>query len=70
MPEAVEITEQAVNRLGDIDRKVIKAYYLEWAPIEMLARKCRMREREFKNVLTRARFRCKVYVESLEMIAA
>lgn len=66
MPEAVEITERAVNKLGEIDRKVVKAYYLGWAPLEELARKVRMRPREFQNVLRRARFRVRCYVEAME----
>jgi hypothetical protein len=66
MPAEVEIVERAVTRLGDIDRKVLTKYYLTWAPAEALARACRMREREFLNVLRRARFRVRCYVEAVE----
>lgn len=66
MPEAIEIIERAVTKLGEIDRKVIDAYYLRWAPVAALAVKCRMREREFLNVLRRARFRVRCYVEAIE----
>lgn len=64
MPEAIEVIERAVTKLGEIDRKVIDAYYLRWAPVAALAVKCRMREREFLNVLRRARFRVRCYVEA------
>lgn len=69
MSDAVQITERAVNKLGEIDRKVIIAYYMKWQPIESLARTCRMREREFQNVLRRARFRVRCYVEAMEQAA-
>lgn len=70
MPEPVEITERAVMRLGEIDRKVIKAYYLGWAPVELLARRCHMRVKEFENVLKRARWRVSGYVAGYEERAA
>lgn len=66
MSDAVQITERAVNKLGEIDRKVIISYYMKWQPIESLARMCRMRTREFQNVLRRARFRVRCYVEAME----
>jgi DNA-directed RNA polymerase specialized sigma24 family protein len=70
MPEAVEVTELAINRLGEIDRKVVKAYYLDWAPVELLARRCHMRIKEFENVLKRARWRVGGYVSGYEERAA
>lgn len=66
MPEAIEMVERAVRKLGQIDHKVITAYYLGWSPVATLAAKCRMREREFLNVLRRARFRVRCYVEAVE----
>lgn len=66
MPEAVAITEKAVLRLGQIDQKVIRAYYFNWAPVEMLARRVHMRRREFENVLRRARWRVSGYINALE----
>jgi hypothetical protein len=65
MPEAIEEIERAVSRLGEIDRKVLTAYYLTWQPVEALSRKLKMREREFMNVLRRSRFRVRCYVEAM-----
>lgn len=66
MPEAIEITERAINKLGEIDRTVLVRYYLSWQPLELLSRACKMREREFQNVLRRARFRVRCYVDAME----
>lgn len=68
MPEAIEAVERAVSRLGEIDRRALTKYYLEWQPVEALARSMRpkMKEREFLTVLRRARFRVRCYVEAME----
>lgn len=66
MPEAVGVIEAAIRKLGDIDRKVLTRYYLSWKPVDVLAVTCRMRKPEFLNVLRRARFRVRCYVEALE----
>lgn len=66
MPEAVEVVEGAIRRLGAIDRQVLVTYYLQWKPVEVLARKCHMRQPEYLNVLRRARFRVRCYVEAVE----
>jgi hypothetical protein len=66
MPQEVARTERAVLRLGQIDRKVVMAYYLDWAPVEMLAPRCRMRKREFENVLKRARWRISGFIAGME----
>ena len=57
MPQAIAYTDAAICRLGDIDRKVIRAYYLGWAPVEVMARQCGMRVPQFRNVLKQARWR-------------
>lgn len=57
MPDAVALVDRAVASLGEIDRKVVKAYYLRWAPREVSAAACRMRVRQFDAVLNRARWR-------------
>lgn len=61
--DEISATDAAVRALGEIDRKVIENYYLRWEPTESLARRCRMREREFVNVLRRARWRVLGYVD-------
>lgn len=61
--DEVAATDAAVRALGEIDRKVIENYYLRWEPTESLARRCRMREREFANVLRRARWRVLGFME-------
>lgn len=57
IPEPIAETDRAVAHLGDIDRRVVRAYYAEWAPVEQLARRQRMTLRQFQAVLTRARWR-------------
>lgn len=62
MPDEVSITDAAVAKLCVIDQRVIRAYYLEWAPREKLASRCSMRTRQFDSVLKRARWRVGYYV--------
>lgn len=57
MPDEIARTDAAVARLGEIDRKVIRAYYLREVSKEDAARQVRMRVRQFQNVLRRARWR-------------
>jgi hypothetical protein len=66
IPEAVAIVDAAVSRLGAIDRGVIQTYYLRWEPIEVMARRHRMRVRQFQNVLRRARWRILGYIDAAE----
>lgn len=60
MPTDIAEVDAAVARLGAIDRRVIRAYYGPWEPIERLARGLSMRVREFENVLRRARWRVQI----------
>jgi hypothetical protein len=57
MPDDVAVTDRAVAHLGVIDRRVIETYYLQWEPVEVMARRNSMRVRQFQNVLRRARWR-------------
>jgi hypothetical protein len=66
MPEAVAVTERAVLRCPQIDQRVLKVYYTEWAPVETMARKCSMRVKQFQNVLRRARWRVSGYIAGYE----
>lgn len=65
MPERVAVTDAAISKLGDIDRRVIFAYYLQWAPVEVMARRCGMRVRQFQNVLRRARWRIRGFLDAM-----
>jgi hypothetical protein len=62
MPDDVAVTDCAVAKLGVIDQRVIRSYYLEWAPREKLAKRCSMRTRQFDAVLKRARWRISYFV--------
>jgi hypothetical protein len=66
MPEAVAHCDAAVAKLGDVDRRVIRKYYIEWAPIEVMAKDLRMRESNFRAVLRRARWRISGYLAAIE----
>lgn len=69
MPERVAATDAAISKLGEIDRRVIFAYYLQWAPVEVMARRCGgMRVRQFQNVLRRARWRIRGFLDAKESI--
>ncbi len=65
MPSEVERVDKAVAHLGEVDRRVIRKYYLEWAPPEVMAKSLKMRRREFDNVLRRARYRVQGYIAAL-----
>ena len=65
MPESVAVVDAAVSRLGEIDRRVIRAYYLHWEPVEVMARRCGMRVRQFQNVLRRARWRIGGFLDAM-----
>lgn len=57
MPDEIAAVDAAVARLGDIDQRAIKAYYLHWEPIENCAKRLRMNVRPFQSLLRRARWR-------------
>jgi DNA-directed RNA polymerase specialized sigma24 family protein len=60
--EDVAVTDAAVARLGQIDQRAIKAYYMRTEPIESSAKRVGMSKRMFQNVLRRARWRLAVYM--------
>lgn len=64
MPQPVAVIDAAVSRLGAVDRAVIQTYYLRWEPIEIMARRHRMRVRQFQNVLRRARWRILGFIDA------
>ncbi len=66
MPEDVAQTDAAVGRLGVIDGCVIRAYYLRWAPVDVLYRECPGIHSvgNFRIVLKRARWRVGAYLNS------
>lgn len=66
MPQRVAIVDAAVSSLGQIDGRVIRAYYGPPAPREIKARDCGMRIRQFDAVLRRARWRVGAFVAGAE----
>lgn len=66
MPDPIARVDAAVGRLGDIDKRAIMIYYRRWEPIEVMARRMKMRPRQFQNVLRRARWRLQGYLAALE----
>ena len=64
IPEPIAETDRAVAHLGDIDRRIVRTYYVEWAPLEQLARRAKMSPRQFQNVLNRARWRILGYLSA------
>jgi DNA-directed RNA polymerase specialized sigma24 family protein len=66
LPDVIAHCDAAVSRLGPVDRRVIRKYYLEWAPIEAMAHSLHMREASFKAVLRRARWRISGYLSAIE----
>jgi hypothetical protein len=64
MPDHVALIDAAICRLGDLDRRVIKAYYLRWQAVAVMAWNLRMRERKFQHILQRARWRIMGYLDA------
>jgi len=67
MPEHVAAVDAAICRLGEIDRKAVRLYYLNWEPVETLARRMHvngMRVLQFQRVLRRARWRIMGYLDA------
>src|SRR5579871_6320703 len=65
IPDDISEVDAAFARLCEIDRRVIRTYYLDWAPIEVMAKHRRMTVSNFKGVLKRARWRVRDYLESI-----
>lgn len=63
MPDEIAATDAAVCRLCDIDKRAVHLYYVRWQPIEVLAKRMRMRSRQFQNVLRRARWRLAIHLK-------
>jgi len=57
IPEPVAETDRAVAHLPPEDRKVIREFYLSWAPRELMARRLKLTPRRFDAILNRARWR-------------
>jgi hypothetical protein len=64
MPDHVAVVDAAVSKLGDIDRRVVKSYYLKWEPVTVMARHHHMRVLQFQRVLRRARWRIMGYLDA------
>jgi len=65
MPDRVAAIDAAICRLGDIDRGVVRTYYLNWQPVETMARRHHMRVLQFQRVLRRARWRIMGYLDAV-----
>lgn len=67
MPEDIAVTDAAVAKLGEVDKGVIRAYYIRWAPMEVIWKECRgiHSVANFKCVLKRARWRIAGYVDAI-----
>ena len=68
IPEAVAYTDAAIAAQIVIDRTVLRAYYLNWAPTETLWQRCAgiRSVSNFKAVLRRARWRVWDHLEHSE----
>lgn len=66
MSDEVAHVDAAVAHLGEVDRRVIRKYYLEWAPPEAMAATLRMRLASFRAVLKRARWRIGGFLAAIE----
>jgi len=65
MPDYIAHVDAAVSRLGAIDGQVIRETYLRDDPVELVARRCKMRVPQLRNVLKRARWRICGYLDAL-----
>lgn len=62
MPDVVAAVDAAISKLCEIDKGAVRTYYLSWEPMESMAKRHRMRARQFQNVLRRARWRIAIYL--------
>jgi hypothetical protein len=65
MPDHVAAIDAAVSKLGDIDKSVVKTYYLKWESVNVMARHHHMRVLQFQRVLRRARWRIMGYLDAI-----
>lgn len=65
MPDHVAVIDAAICRLGEIDRGVVRTYYLRWEPVNVMARRHSMRVLQFQRVLHRARWRIMGYLDAV-----
>jgi hypothetical protein len=61
----VAAIDAAICKLGDIDRGVVRTYYLHWEPVSTMARRHHMRVLQFQRVLRRARWRIMGYLDAV-----
>ena len=66
IPDDISEVDAAVARLREIDKAVIRTYYLDWAPVEVMARHRRMSTARFHVSLRRARWRVHDYLLVLQ----
>lgn len=66
VPEDIMEVDAAVARLGQIDGNIIRTYYLEWAPIEVMAKNRRVSVSQFNVILKRARWRIEGFLAACE----
>jgi hypothetical protein len=64
MPLLIALVDSAVAKLNAMDRQIIVIYYTRDEPLEACARRCRLKIRQFQNVLRRARWRLMVHLPS------
>lgn len=63
---SIAAIESAVIKLPAKEREAVREYYTRWAPPEVVARRVRMRMREFQSTLYRARVRVAGYLAAVE----
>lgn len=69
LPERVAHVDAAVARLGDIDKSVIKRYYLGWRPVKIWSNLSGIaNQHKFNVVLKRARWRVDGYLTAIEKV--
>lgn len=70
IPKDIAEVDAAVARLCQIDKAVIRTYYMEWAPIEVMAKHRRMKVSTFHATLRRARWRVNDYLAIIAELRA
>src|SRR5258708_38669789 len=57
MPDEIAVVDAAVARLEQPEKQTVIAYYTRWEPVEVLALRFQMKERQVRRVLQRARWK-------------